>query len=267
MNTDEQKNFFAANGYLVIPELLGGEELEKSRSEIRRLHHCAANLEKAEKLATSDFQIEPFVRNQRDSDLPILRKIENTRRHSDWFRNLAAHPKLVRVVQQLIGDDLLLFRSTLMLKPAHHGSAHALHQDSAYWPMDPPTLVTTSIALDEATPENGCIKVIPRSHEWDVREWGHIAQERDTALAARDDIDLSQQIEVPLKAGSALLFHSKLVHGSGPNTTDRSRHTALYAYFSPAVRYMPSPNAPRSRSFPVISGLNGATDHTLIAVD
>jgi phytanoyl-CoA hydroxylase len=265
MDPREQKDFFATNGYLIIPQLLDDAELEKSRSEIHRLHHCAANLEKAGKLSRSDFQLEPYAPDQRANGLPVLRKIENTRRHSDWFGKLAAHPKLVRVVQQLIGGDLLLFRSTLMLKPAQHGSAHALHQASAYWPMDPPTLITVSIALDDATPANGCIKVIAKSHEWDLQEWGHIAQAQETPLTTRDDIDLSTQIEVPLKAGSALLFHSKLVHGSGPNKTDRSRHTALYAYFSPAVRYMPGPDAPRSRSFPVISGLDGATDHTLIA--
>ncbi len=265
MDCHEQKDFFHANGYLIIADLLGELELAKSRSEIHRLHQRAAELAQTGDLAHSDFQLEPYARAQHSNGLPVLRKIENTRRYSDWFSDLAAYPELVRTVQQLIGADLLLFRSTLMLKPAYHGSAHALHQDSAYWPMDPPTLITVSIALDDATAANGCIKVIPGSHEWDLREWGHIAQDQDHPLTAREDIDLSDQIDVPLKAGSALLFHSKLVHGSGPNKTDRSRHTALYAYFSPAVRYMPGPDAPRSRSFPVISGLHGATDHMLRA--
>ena len=42
-----------------------------------------------------------------------------------------------------------------------------------------------------------------------------------------------------LKAGDAVLFHSLTVHGSGPNTSPRPRHTALYAYFPPTVRYVP----------------------------
>ena len=61
----------------------------------------------------------------------------------------------------MLGPDLLLFRSTLMLKPARHGSRHALHQDVAYWPLEPPTLVTVSIALSASDSENGCIQVIP----------------------------------------------------------------------------------------------------------
>ncbi|MBI1929851.1 phytanoyl-CoA dioxygenase family protein [Candidatus Poribacteria bacterium] len=152
-----------------------------------------------------------------------------------------------------------------MLKPAFHGSAHGLHQDSAYWPMEPPTLVTVSIALNDATPENGCFKVIPQSHKWGLQEWGRIARDKGELLTDRHDVDLSGQIEVPLSAGSALFFHSLMVHGSGPNNSPHSRNTALYAYFSPQVRYIPRGSGPREKAFPVVAGLGGRTELTLIA--
>ena len=67
----------------------------------------------------------------------------------------------------------------------------------------------------------------------------------------------------PWTAGSAVLFHSNIVHGSGPNHSDRPRHTALYAYFPPTARYTPSrPDAP-SKTYPVVAGLNGLTSVTL----
>ena len=122
-----------------------------------------------------------------------------------------------------------------------------------------------SIALDDATPENGCIKVIPCSHHWGLQEWGHIAQDRDAPLTTRDDINPSASIDVPLRSGSAILFHSLMVHGSGPNQTNRSRNTALYAYFSPHVRYVPGDGAVREKAFPVVAGLEGAQEHTLVA--
>jgi ectoine hydroxylase-related dioxygenase (phytanoyl-CoA dioxygenase family) len=152
-----------------------------------------------------------------------------------------------------------------MLKPAFHGSAHGLHQDSAYWPMDPPALVTVSIALDDATPENGCIQVIPGSHRWGLQAWGRIARDRDEPLTDREDVDLSGRVDVPLKAGSALLFHSLIVHGSGPNNSPRSRNTALYAYFPPTVRYVPGAGGPRQATYPVIAGLDGREELTLVA--
>ena len=265
MDSKEQKALFDDRGYLVVEGLLTAGELEECQREIRCLHQRAADLEAAGDPAFSNFQREPYAGDATESGLPVLRKIENTRGHSEVFRRLSAHPTLVATAQNLIGPDLLLFRSTLMLKPALHGSAHGLHQDSAYWPIDPPDLVTVSIALNEATPSNGCFQVIPGSHKWGLQSWGRIARERGAPLTDRDDVDLSAQIEVPLAAGSALFFHSLLVHGSGANTSPRPRNTALYAYFSPHVRYLPAEGGPRTKVFPVISGLEGQEEFTLTA--
>lgn len=265
MDPHEQQAFFQQQGYLIVPDLLSRGEVAECQREVQRLHQLAADLEASQDPLSNHFQREPFSQAPNHNGLPVLRKIENTRALSPCFTQLAAHPGLVAIVQSLLGADLLLFRSTLMLKPAFHGSAHALHQDSAYWPMEPPALVTASIALDDATPDNGCIKVIPGSHHWGLQEWGHIAQQQEAPLTNRDDIDRSRQIDVPLAAGSAVLFHSLMVHGSGPNQTDRPRNTALYAYFSPHVRYVPGANGPQSKSFPVIAGLDGAAEHVLVA--
>ncbi len=265
MEPHQQRAFFEQQGYLIVADLLNSREVAECQREIQRLHQLAADLEARQDPLSRHFQREPFSRDQNRDGRPVLRKIENTRALSPCFAQLAAHPRLVAIVQALLGDDLLLFRSTLMLKPAFHGSAHALHQDSAYWPMEPPALVTASIAVDNATADNGCIKIIPGSHHWGLQEWGHIAQQQGAPLTNRKDFDSSGQIDVPLAAGSAVLFHSLMVHGSGPNQSDCSRNTALYAYFSPHVRYVPGANGPQSKTFPVIAGLNGTTQHVLVA--
>jgi ectoine hydroxylase-related dioxygenase (phytanoyl-CoA dioxygenase family) len=268
MSPQKQKAFFEEQGYLVVENILSPEEVQECQEEIKRLHELAVELEAKGDPASHYFQREPYAKGaNREDGLPVLRKIESTRRFSDLFRRLAAHPKLVKVLKNLLNsEDLLLFRSTLMLKPAFHGSVHGLHQDSAYWPMEPPSLVTLSIALNDTSPENGCFRIIPQSHKWGMQEWGRIAREQDEALTDRKDVDISGQIEVPLKAGSALFFHSLLVHGSGPNKSPNPRNTALYAYFPPTVRYVPrSENAPKTMTFPVIAGLGGKEELTFVA--
>ena len=266
---NSQKAFFKKEGYLIVEDILSAAEVDECQSEIQRLHEFAAGQEsELEKdradLARRHVQREPFAKEEtQGNELPVLRKAENTRQYSDVFRNLAQHPKLVAVLQNLLGEDLLLFRSTLMFKPALHGSSHGLHQDSAYWPMEPPSLVTVSIALNDATPENGCFKVVPRSHLWGVQQWGGIARQQDAELTDREDV-AKQQMDVPLSAGSALFFHSLMVHGSGPNTTLHPRNTALYAYFSPEVRYV-TKDGKGERAFPVISGLDGQDEMTFTA--
>ena len=164
MDLKERKAFFEKEGYLVVENLLSAAEIEACQAEIHRLHQFAAGQEsdaeqQQAEIARRHVQHEPFAKGEtQGDDLPVLRKAENTRQYSEVFRDLAQHPKLIRVVQELIGTDLLLFRSTLMFKPAFHGSSHGLHQDSAYWPMEPPSLVTVSIALNNATVDNGCFK-------------------------------------------------------------------------------------------------------------
>ncbi len=265
MNQNAQKARFEEDGYLVVKALLSAKEVEACETEIERLHRLAVELEGRGDPSASRFQLEPYAKTATRGGLPVLRKIEQTRCFSPVFKNLAAHPRLIRIVGSLLGPDLLLFRSTLMLKPAYHGSSHGLHQDSAYWPMQPPALVTVSIALTGSSPENGCIQVLPRSHKWGLQSWGHIARRQDEAIADRDDVDLSEKVDVPLAAGDAVLFHSLTVHGSGPNPSPRPRHTALYAYFPPSVRYVPGEKGPHEMTFPVVAGLGGRDALTLTA--
>ena len=266
MALEEQKVLFEEQGFLIVEDLLSSEIVEQCRKEIVRLHHVAAELETKGERASGTFQREPYTDGaNREDGLPVLRKVEDTRKYSTVFRDLASHPKLMVAVQNLIGKDLLLFRSTLMLKPAFHGSAHGLHQDSAYWPMEPPKLVTVSIALNDATTRNGCIKVIPGSHKWGLQEWGHITRDKHETMTDREDLDVSTQTDVPLSAGNAVCFHSLMVHGSGANMSPNPRNTALYAYFSPEVRYVPQGTRPQEKSFPVVAGLDGREELTLVA--
>ena len=246
---------------MIVEDVLDAAELAACGEELRRLHQLAAELIESDAADAGHFQVEPFAEQTEAEAGPVLRKIEETYHFSELFAELPKHPKLLPVVRELLGDDLLLFRSTLMLKPARHGSTHALHQDSSYWPMDPPKLLTVSIALNEATAENGCFRIIPGSHHWEKQEWGEIATRQDEVGTNRPDVDDSQVQLVPLRAGSVIMFHSLLVHGSGPNRSDKPRNTALYAYFSPEVRYVPGPDGPRDATHRVISGLGGAKTH------
>lgn len=262
----EQKTFFEEEGYLIVEDVLSEDELDECREEIERLHRLSAELEAARDPGVARFQREPYAEGANRTDgLPVLRKIENTREISAFFRNLSVHPNLLRVLGELLGPDLLLFRSTLMLKPAFHGSAHAPHQDSAYWPIEPPALVTVSVALNDATTENGCFNVIPQSHKEGLKDWGLIAQAQDAEVVYENDLKEARQVDVPLKAGSALFFHSLMVHGSGPNKSPHPRNTALYAYFPPHVRYVPKSSSPPEKTYPVVSGLDGRETFTLEA--
>jgi phytanoyl-CoA hydroxylase len=143
---------------------------------------------------------------------------------------LARHPRLTALVARLIGDTPELFQDQALLKPPLIGREKPWHQDNAYFNLPPETTVVgVWIALDEATPENGCMFVIPGSHRagpmvhFKRRDW----QICDTDVAAE------AAWTVPLKPGGCLLFHGLLHHGTPPSRSPQRRR-ALQFHYKPA---------------------------------
>ena len=108
MTQEEQKAFFFDQGYLAVEGVVSPDELVACEEEIRKLHGLAAKLAARGDARSGHFQREPYAKDKRQDGLPVLRKIEQTRDFSEVFKNLAAHPKLVPVVQNLIGAGFVV---------------------------------------------------------------------------------------------------------------------------------------------------------------
>ena len=97
---------------------------------------------------------------------------------ADTWMDHAAIPEVLDAVAQLIGPDILLWGTTVFGKPAHSGKETPWHQDGQYWPIRPLATCSVWIAIDPATSENGCLRVIPGSHR-DRRVRGHDRNDSD----------------------------------------------------------------------------------------
>lgn len=151
-----------------------------------------------------------------------------------WFvdyetrlKAMAEHPKLLHLVQQMIGDTPELHQDMALLKPPRIGREKPWHQDHAYFDLPiNTTVVGVWIALDEATTDNGCMIVYPGSHRQ-----GPIVhfQRRDWQIC---DTHTRQQevLAVPLKPGGALFFHSLIQHGTPANNTTQRRRAVQFHY-------------------------------------
>jgi ectoine hydroxylase-related dioxygenase (phytanoyl-CoA dioxygenase family) len=118
---------------------------------------------------------------------------------------------------------MLLFKDKINYK-LPFGNGFAAHLDApAYDHIGQIEHLTANFSVDEATPENGCIEVVPGSHKMDVElsHGGAISQ------AWQDSHEWTQ---VPLHPGDVLLFGSHLAHRSGPNRTNNSR-SMIYATY------------------------------------
>ena len=80
------------------------------------------------------------------------------------FHDLATRDALVDVVESLVGAGARRFRDVLIVKPARTGGVFSYHQDSAYWDVEPKSLVSCWIGLGDVTAEHSCLSVVPGTH-------------------------------------------------------------------------------------------------------
>ena len=76
---------------------------------------------------------------------------------------LVRHPKVLDAVESLIGPDIMIYHLTSWFKEPGDGTHVSWHQDGTYFGLEPYEQITAWIALTDATPEMGCIKIIPGS--------------------------------------------------------------------------------------------------------
>ena len=156
-------------------------------------------------------------------------------RGSAVLLDFAHDPAILDLVEALIGPDIILWGCQVFCKPAGDGMEVPWHQDGRYWPIRPLATCTVWVALDDSTPENGCMRFVPGSHDGRVYRHRHDARP-DLALdLVLDDgeIDTREGRGVVLDAGQMSLHDVFLVHGSERNRSAK-RRAGL------AIRYMPA---------------------------
>jgi len=229
----EQLESYHRDGFVTVEDLISSEFLEALRKRVREYTHGDRSTEGL------FVQVEPRVeRGEMQVDHPGdgIRKIEKLVEHDDLFRELALHENIVGVAEQVLGPDLKLFRNSLLLKPPSVGSAKGLHQDSPYWPIEPMALCQCWLALDNATPENGCLAVIPGLHKQGPLPHKQIPDDfviEEQAYESKKD----EMTMAPVKAGGGVFFHSLTPHYTAPNISDHWRRAVALAYMSSKSTY------------------------------
>jgi ectoine hydroxylase-related dioxygenase (phytanoyl-CoA dioxygenase family) len=95
------------------------------------------------------------------------------------------------------------------------------------------------VALDDATLENGCLRVVPGSHKGGLLN--HFRDGRFTGIFEGDTAafdDPERHVALPVSAGGVILWHALTVHGSHPNRSDRPRRAVVFEYKNPEAHLM-----------------------------
>ncbi len=233
--TAEDLACYREQGYLAMEGLLGTEEVEAAKAALSEL--IARDDLRARGVQV---QVEPFYRegqvDERVTDPELtIRKVWLFAGVSRVLAEIAAHPKLVAVLDQLIGPGHRMIQDMALIKPPFHGSEKPWHQDTAYFDWTPlGGVIGVWIALDEATVENGCMQVIPGSHLDGPVPHFHV---RDCQVAD-DRVRVDRAHVVPLDPGGVLFFSGLIHHGTPPNLSGDRRRALQYHYAAAECRNM-----------------------------
>lgn len=181
---------------------------------------------------------------------PALRRVNNPSDISPAYREVMEGAPVVDMAADLIGPDVKFHHCKINLKLPGARTEVAYHQDFAYTPHTNDDVVTALIFLDDVDDANGCLMVVPGSHLGPVHSL--FDGDRFTgAVAPAAEMEM-KAASVPCHgpAGSVCLMHTKLLHGSAPNRSPRSRGLYIAVYTAadavPIARNpMPNPNEGR----------------------
>jgi hypothetical protein len=220
MLTASQIAEYRERGYVVAPDVLTPSEVD----DLRRVTDEFVEKSREATDHTDVFDLEPG----HTADAPRLRRLKGPVRQHAVYNAALRHPGILEVVSSLIGHGLRYNGDKLNMKWSGYGSAVEWHQDWAFYPHTNDDLLAVGIALDDMTPENGCMLMAPGTHTGPI--YDHHQDGVFVGAITDPRFDATNAAEVTMPAGSISLHHVRIAHGSQPNRSDSPRRLLLFQY-------------------------------------
>lgn len=152
--------------------------------------------------------------------------------------DLIAHPAIVRVVSDLLGEDVVGWGAHFFCKMPGDGKSVDWHQDCSYWPLTPTKSLTVWLAIDDADEENGCMEVVAGSHRFGLIEYEASGVDSGNVLnqTVKEPERFGDRRRTPLTAGQMSIHSDLLLHGSPANNSSRRRCGLTLRYCPADVR-------------------------------
>ena len=234
--SQRQREQYFENGFLTVPGYTGAGWLDRLRAV------AAAKIEESRALTASNDQFD--LAPDHTAEKPNIRRL---RRAVDWHPDLwafAMDPAMVDLCADLLGPDVRFHSSKLNFKWSDGGDAVRWHQDIQAWPHTNCAVLTFGVYLEDTGPEQGPLTAIPGTHRGTIFDqfdndgnWTGAVTDRDVAT-----LPTAAAQEMCGPAGTVVLVHCRVVHGSAVNYSARMRPLLLYVYSAAdALAISPAP--------------------------
>jgi ectoine hydroxylase-related dioxygenase (phytanoyl-CoA dioxygenase family) len=220
MLSQSQKKFYEQNGYLMVENVLTPDQLATLQDITYRYIDASRSISESNDVYDLDAGHSPQT--------PKLTRIKLPHKQDPYFWEILVNSRVTEVLNDLLGPNTTLLTSKLNTKAPGGGAAVEWHQDWAFYPHTNDDLLAFGIMLEDVTPDNGPLMVIPESHRGPVLS--HHANDVFCGAVDPDDPDfhLDRAVTLTGKAGSMTVHHARTLHGSAPNISDRARMILFY---------------------------------------
>ncbi len=212
-------------GYVLVEGLFDAGEMERLTEDLKRYHRRSL-----EALMREHAGIEGISRANEIVFTDHIAEKDAT------VRAFCQRAELVSIALSVLGEDVDLYWNQTVFKEPETPREFPWHQDDGYTPVSPSPYLTLWLALNDSTPENGCISVLPGGHK------RGLLPHRDTplGLSCHSPDDPDQGVLVPVKRGSLAVFLSLTPHKSGPNLSNGARYAYVIQYCKAGLRRLPA---------------------------
>ncbi len=231
---------FHEQGYLVVRGLVSEQEVAELREHVEDLVYGRVQVRGLEPPAPGT-PIEEIERR--------YLRIHMLHRQLEIHERFLLHPRILDVLEALIGPDVMAMQSMLFIKPPG-GEGQGYHQDSYYIPTYPDTLCGAWLAVDPADEENGCLWVTSGSQHEPIYPTGDRVRQNHSNLGdltvvenvSHTDTEVNtlsrvaakyegREVAVPVQPGDVIFFAGHVLHRSHSNRTpDRFRRAFVGHY-------------------------------------
>jgi ectoine hydroxylase len=215
--TADQEKRFHRDGYVVVEDLLNAEEIKLLRE-----------------LALCDQQLDQEAASRGDGEGGAIRVKVDNEICDDIYGAIVRLKRIVEPMEQLLADEVYHYHHKMILKDAHTGGAWAWHQDYGYWYDNGclyPDMASCMIAVDSADRANGCLQVVKGSHLLGRMNHGPVGEQTgaDPERVAAS-LERLERIYCEMNSGTAVFFHSNLLHRSDQNKSPNPRWAFICCY-------------------------------------
>lgn len=219
---------------------LTAEDLQSYRQNGYLLYHkqlfCEERLEKLRGL---------FEEHLADKGSKLSDELDRPHMRDERLLEFLLSDEVLDLVEPIVGPNIALWSSHFICKDPYTGRATPWHEDSAFWEgrlSAYDNIVTVWLALDRSTKENGCMAVIPGTHDNGFSEYEQVERELNTFTRQIKDIDTSGAVYFELEPGECSLHDGRIIHGAAANTSPMRRCGYTMRYFPTSVEVYPEKN-------------------------